>query len=120
MPNAFVHNELTTTDVDKAKAFYLGLFDWKLEEMQMGPSGTYTMIKIGDKTAGGILKHPMPGEPSIWVPYMLVDEIKSATAKARSLGGNVIKEAVEVPNAGWFSIIQDPTGAVFGLWQSQM
>jgi len=28
MPNAFVHNELNTTDVAKAKAFYGKLFAW--------------------------------------------------------------------------------------------
>ena len=30
MTNAFVHSELNTTDVDKAKGFYGKLFDWKL------------------------------------------------------------------------------------------
>ena len=32
MSNPFVHVELMSTDVDKAKSFYGGLFDWKLEE----------------------------------------------------------------------------------------
>ena len=30
MANPFVHVELWSEDVDKAKAFYTGLFDWKL------------------------------------------------------------------------------------------
>jgi len=50
---------------------------------------------------------------------MDVTDVKAATAKARSLGGEVIKDVSEVPNAGMFSIIQDPTGAVFGLWQDK-
>jgi len=118
MPNPFVHIELTTTDVKKAKSFYGSLFDWKLEDVDMG-NMTYTMIKVGEGTGGGMLKHPMPGAPSIWVPYMDVTDVKAATAKARSLGGEVIKDVSEVPNAGMFSIIQDPTGAVFGLWQDK-
>ena len=36
MANPFVHIELATTDVDKAKSFYQALFDWKLNEMDMG------------------------------------------------------------------------------------
>lgn len=47
MANPFVHVELSTTDVAKSKAFYGGLFDWKLEDMPMGPQ-TYTMIGVGD------------------------------------------------------------------------
>ena len=36
MSNPFVHVELNTTDVDKAKSFYSKLFDWELEDMDMG------------------------------------------------------------------------------------
>ena len=36
MGNPFVHVELATTDLDKAKSFYQSLFDWKLNEMDMG------------------------------------------------------------------------------------
>jgi predicted enzyme related to lactoylglutathione lyase len=38
MANPFVHVELNTTDVDKAKEFYGQLFDWKLEDMAMVPA----------------------------------------------------------------------------------
>ena len=31
MGNPFVHVELATTDLDKAKSFYQSLFDWKLK-----------------------------------------------------------------------------------------
>lgn len=116
MANPFVHVELNTTDVGKAKAFYGKLFNWKLEDVPMG-SDTYTMIRVGDGTGGGIMKNPIPNAPSMWVPYVLVDDLKAASAKATSLGGKVMKDITEVPGAGSFSIITDPTGAVLGLWQ---
>ena len=47
MGNPFVHVELNTGDVDKAKKFYGQLFAWKFEDVAMGPSGQYTMIKPG-------------------------------------------------------------------------
>lgn len=118
MANPFVHVELNTTDLEKAKDFYSQLFDWELEEMSMGPSGTYILIKPGTGTGGGMLKHPMPGEPSVWLPYVLVDDIVGATQKAKLLGASIVKDAVEVPGAGWLSIIVDPTGATLGLWKS--
>ena len=118
MPNAFVHVELNTTDVDKAKGFYGKLLDWQLEDVDMGDM-TYTMIKTGTGTGGGIMKHPMPGERSIWLAYVDVADIKAATAKAKSLGANIIKDVTEVADMGWLSIISDPTDAVLGLWQSK-
>src|SRR5258707_11659101 len=75
MGNPFVHVELNTSDVDKAKKFYGQLFAWKFEDVAMGPSGQYTMIKPGEGTGGGMLKHPMPGEPSMWLAYVLVEDV---------------------------------------------
>jgi predicted enzyme related to lactoylglutathione lyase len=117
MANPFVHVELNTTDVAKAKTFYGKLFDWKMEDVEGGESGTYTMINVGEGTGGGLLKHPMPGAPSMWLAYVLVDDIKAATAKARSLGADIKKDVTEVMGMGWLTILQDPTGATLGLWQ---
>jgi predicted enzyme related to lactoylglutathione lyase len=121
MPNTFVHTELNTTDPKKAKDFFGKLFDWKLEDMDMGPGGTYTLIKAGEGMGGGggIMQHPMPGAPSVWIPYVLVANLAASTSKAKSLGAQIIKENVPVPNMGKFSIIADPTGAVLGLWEAQ-
>jgi predicted enzyme related to lactoylglutathione lyase len=118
MGNPFIHIELNTTDVAKAKGFYGSLFDWKLEDVPM-ESMTYTMIKVGTGTGGGMMKHPMPGAPSAWIPYVDVGDVEAATKKAKSLGANVVKDVTEVMGAGWFSIITDPTGAVLGLWKSK-
>jgi predicted enzyme related to lactoylglutathione lyase len=116
MANPFVHVELMASDANKAKSFYGKLFDWQLEDMDMGDM-TYTMVKVGEGTGGGIMKNPMPGSPSMWVAYVLVDNVKAATDKARSLGAKVIKDNIEVKGAGRFSIITDPTGAMLGLWE---
>lgn len=117
MANPFVHVELNTTDPGKAKAFYGSLFNWKMEDVPMGPAGTYTMVQPGEGTGGGIMKHPVPGAPSAWLAYVVVDDVKASTDKARSLGANVMKDVTEVPGMGWFSIILDPTGAALGLWK---
>ena len=118
MANPFVHVELMSTDVGKAKSFYGKLFDWKLEDMPM-ENMTYTMIKVGEGTGGGLMKNPMPGAPSLWVAYVLVDDVKAATSKAKSLGATVMKDITEVAGMGSFSIITDPTGAMLGLWETK-
>src|ERR1051326_1217513 len=120
MGNPFVHVELNTTNPKNAKEFYGSLFDWQLEDTDMGGGMTYTMIKVGEGTGGGLMKHPMPGAPSIWIPYILVSDVAASTKKAKQVGGTIIKDVSEVPNMGTFSIIQDPTGGVIGLWQPKM
>jgi predicted enzyme related to lactoylglutathione lyase len=116
MANPFVHIELGTTDVNKAKAFYGSLFNWTLEDMPM-PSGTYTMIKVGEGTGGGIMKHPVPGAPSAWLAYVQVDDIAASTKKAKSLGANIMQDVTEIPTVGSFSVLIDPTGAAIALFQ---
>ena len=116
MANPFVHVELHTTDAGKAKAFYGKLFDWQMEDVPMGEH-TYTMIRVGQGTGGGLMKHPIPGAPSAWLAYVEVSDLDAATKKAKSLGGAVVQDVTEVMGAGHFSIITDPTGAVLGLWQ---
>jgi predicted enzyme related to lactoylglutathione lyase len=64
-----------------------------------------------------MMQQMMPGAPSSWLAYVLVDDVAAATAKAKSLGAKVMKDVTEVPGAGWLSIIADPTGAFLGLWK---
>jgi predicted enzyme related to lactoylglutathione lyase len=116
MPNAFVHVELSTTDIEKSKSFYGKLFEWKLEDVPMGDM-TYTMIKPGSGTGGGMLKQLVPGAPSAWLAYVQVDDIQAATKKAKSLGATIMKDVTEVMGAGSFSILIDPTGATLALWK---
>jgi predicted enzyme related to lactoylglutathione lyase len=120
MGNPFVHAELNTTDVGKAKAFYGKLFDWKLEDMPMDEGFVYTMVGVGEGTGGGIMKQMIPGAPSAWMPYVGVDDVKAATKKAKSLGATVLKDVTEVKDMGWLSVLSDPTGAIVGLWQPKM
>jgi hypothetical protein len=119
MANPFVHIELNTTDVDKAKKFYAGLFDWKLTDMPMGDGASYTIVEVGEGTGGGMFKNPMPGVPSHWLAYVSVADVVASTKKAKSLGAKVHREKTEVPGMGWFSIIEDPTGAHFALWEAK-
>jgi predicted enzyme related to lactoylglutathione lyase len=119
MTNSFVHVELNSPDPEKAKAFYGKLFQWRLEDVEnpATPGHFYTVIKVGKGTGGGIMKQ-VPHGPTGWIPYVLVDDLRAATDKAKSLGGKVMKDETEVPGMGWFSIIQDPTGSILGLWKT--
>ena len=118
MANPFVHIELQTTDLKKARDFYARLFDWKLEDSQVPGFGTYTMIGVGEGTGGGMIASQSPGVPSHWLAYVNVDDVASATRKAKELGAKVVLDVTPVADMGKMSILVDPTGAHLGLWQT--
>ena len=118
MANPFVHVELHTNDLARAKAFYSQLFDWKLQDVPM-PGGSYTMIEVGTGTGGGMMVNQAPGVPPHWMAYVGVDDIQAATRKAGELGAKVVVDVMEVGQYGSMSVITDPTGATLALWQSK-
>ena len=115
MSNPFVHLELSTSDTAKAKAFYSGLFDWSFTDMDMGGGMIYSTFKPSTGPGGGMFS--MPGVPTMWLPYVGVDDINAATEKAKSLGATVHKGPMDIPNVGWATILADPTGATIALFQ---
>ena len=59
----------------------------------------------------------MPQAPHGWLAYVGVDDIKAATAKAKSLGAEIAIDSQEIPNVGWMTIMNDPTGSKIALFQ---
>ena len=120
MSNPFVHVELHTTDLARAKEFYGKLFEWKLEDAPMADGTSYTLIGVGQGTGGGMMRQPQPGAPSAWLPYVAVEDVDAATRKARSLGANVTVEPTDIPGVGRFSVVVDPAGAPVALFKPSM
>ena len=118
MPNPFVHVELHTQDLAKAKQFYSSLFGWNLQDVPMADGGNYTLIGVGDGTGGGMMTCPDPNAPPGWMAYVGVDDIDASTQKARALGAKVLQDVMKVGEYGWMSLIQDPTGAVLAMWKA--
>ena len=118
MANPFVHVELNTGDVAKAKQFYGSLFGWELEDMPMpGGGGTYTIIKVGEGTGGGMMSMLPPGTPPHWMAYVGVDDVAAKTARAKELGATVLQDVMKIGDIGSMSVIKDPTGAVIAMFQ---
>ena len=115
MAGEFVHMELNTPELEKSKAFYGGLFGWEFQDIPMGDGTIYSMFKPANGPGGGLMT--VPDAPMRWLSYIGVEDIKASTAKARELGATVWIANVEVMGRGWFSILEDPTGAAIALWQ---
>jgi uncharacterized protein len=118
MANPFVHLELNTSDLAKAKAFYAGLCGWQYQDNDMGPAGIYSTFKPDTGPGGGMFS--IPDAPTGWLAYIGVDDIHAATEKARSLGAQVFVDSQEIPQVGWMSVMNDPTGSRIALFQPKM
>jgi uncharacterized protein len=112
---SFSWTDLTTPDAQASKDFYGGLFGWDYSDNQIPGGGVYVMATAGGRAAAAMFettdRHPA------WASYVTVDDVDATTAKAGELGANVLAEPFDVMDAGRMSTIQDPTGAVFCLWQ---
>ncbi len=117
---AFPWHECYVPDVDAAVDFYTKAFDMGIEEMDMGPMGTYKMLKIGGVPLAGIMSTDVMGDGNIpphWAVYMSVDDVDARVEKATGLGANVVVPAMDIPNVGRMALISDPQGAHIWLYK---
>jgi predicted enzyme related to lactoylglutathione lyase len=110
-----VHLELHTGDLQRARAFYGQLCDWRADRIDTR-HGSYLALELGGELGGGIVE--CATERPLWLPYVEVDEIAEATERARALGAAVLLEAREGP-AGWRSVIATPAGGEIAFWQAK-
>jgi predicted enzyme related to lactoylglutathione lyase len=121
-PGTFCWVECGTSDGEAGKKFYTELFGWDFTDNPIGPGMVYTMLKQDGKDVGALYQL-MPdmkaqGVPPHWMSYISVTSADETAAKAKEAGGTVVKEAFDVFTVGRMAVIQDPTGAVFALWQA--
>lgn len=112
---AFHWNELWAKDAAKVVDFYEKLLDLTHDEMEM-PQGKYYVLKSGpDQSVGGVLTSPDANIPSMWLPYVNVDDCDAAVERAKNHGASVKAEPNSVEGVGRFSIFADKSGAVIGV-----
>jgi hypothetical protein len=93
------------------------------EDKPIGPGDVYTIFRLEgrDAAAAYTLRQEQVAShvPPNWVPYILVDDADAAATRARELGGSLLYGPVDVFDVGRMAYLQDPTGAVFVVWQAR-
>ena len=114
----FVWDELHTSDPAAAKSFYGEVFGWSARDQDMGGFAYTIFTTAGGRDVAGCAQL-REGEPAPhWLVYIGTSDVDATTARAKELGGTILVEPMDIPNdVGRFSVIQDPTGAVFGLYK---
>jgi uncharacterized protein len=113
---AWCWNELATTDVERAKSFFGGLWGWEYETDE----GGYATIKNAGRSNGGIraLGEQERGVPPNWLPYFTVDNAENAARHAERLGGRTLMPTTRV-HIGRFTVIADPQRAMFAVFEGK-
>jgi predicted enzyme related to lactoylglutathione lyase len=118
-PGTIGWSELYTTNLDDAFGFYHTIFGWtKLNDMDMGPMGTYRLFDQGDHKEmgdGGMMIKPAQIPSSCWNFYFNVESIGAAIQRVESGGGTIMIGPMQVPGGGWIITGHDPQGAMFSF-----
>jgi predicted enzyme related to lactoylglutathione lyase len=116
-PGTFSWADLSTTDTEAAKRFYTDLFGWDYEDQPMpGDGGVYTMLRRDGKQVAALFQ-AREGMPTFWNSYVTVESADSAATRANDVGGTLMAEPFDVMDVGRMAVVQDPTGAVFSVWE---
>lgn len=100
--------EIGVPDDTEARDFFTTLFGWSFTPMDNGGWFDTGEVKTG--------LHGDDDRPAI-VVYFEVDDVETAVAKVRELGGTASDPTPEEPGFGRFSTCEDPQGVRFGLRQ---
>jgi len=122
-----VHFEIPADDQARAKEFYSSIFEWEVNDADMGGGVVYTTVKTvpTDETMqakepgainGGIMKRSSDTPaPVITIQVGSIDE---ALKKIEAGGGSTVQPRTEIPNMGAFAYFKDTEGNAMGLWES--
>jgi predicted enzyme related to lactoylglutathione lyase len=104
-PRPVVHWELEATDPERLRAFYEGLFHWRIGD---GPV-MWVQAGFGGPEPGpaGHIRH---GDRSRLTLYVQVRDIHQSLADAVELGGTALSEPFDLPGAPTLAAITDPEG----------
>lgn len=111
-PNTWSWNELGTSDVAAAAAFYRAVLGVEVEPTEMG-GVAYNLIKVGGKAVGGIFD--TGGAAPYWAIYFTVADVEATIARVEALGGKLVQPPQETEGVGRYATVQDPQGAAFGI-----
>ena len=112
------HFIVPAEDMERAKKFYLELFDWRIERFP-GPIDYYAITTTDEKgeggLGGGLVKRETPSETI--VNYIDVPSIDEYIAKVKTLGGKIVMPKTAVPGIGYAAVCLDTENNTFGLWE---
>ena len=115
-----VWTDIASTDIEKTKAFYAGLFGWTYDEAAPEEYGGYFSARLNGRLVAGLSPYnPEMGVPNVWGLYLKSDGIEATADAVGAAGGQVLVPPMHVDPYGHMAIFSDAGGAAIGAWQPQ-
>lgn len=114
-PGAFAWSELSTSDLEKSKAFYSEVFGWG-----WGGADEYAEAQVGGRSIAGVMtrRPDMPADvPDSWLVYFGSEDVDADAKKAAERGATIVVQPTDIPGTGRFAVLLDPQGAAFALFK---
>ncbi|MCX5402307.1 VOC family protein [Streptomyces sp. NBC_00102] len=113
---ALTWNELATSDLPAAAAFYSSVLPVTTARSEMPGAEGYIEFKVDGRAVGGMMDLSTfpPGVSPHWQPYISVDDVDAVQAAAVRAGGRVIAPAFDMV-AGRMAVLADPQGGTFSV-----
>ena len=107
--------DLSTPDVEAARAFYAAVLGWTYETTET-PMGVYHIARVGGHEAGGLMQSdPDSPAPTVWTMFVKVASVDDMVPAVVNAGGSVVSEPIDIPGGARVAVVADPVGAVFAL-----
>jgi hypothetical protein len=124
------HFEIPVDDAARAREFYGSVFEWELNEADMGGGNMYTMVTttpIDESTRlpaepgainGGLMQRSADTPaPVITIAVTSIDE---SLKKVEAEGGSTVQPRTDIPDMGAYAYFKDSEGNVVGLWETRI
>jgi len=118
MTNSVTHFEIYGEQPTGLADFYRTVFGWEIEQM---PAVDYWRISTGSADTkalnGGLTYRAIPGLNG-WMLFVNVAALDETVELVQRLGGTIIRPKTAVPKSAWVTIVADPQGNIFGVWEA--
>lgn len=109
--------DVATPDIDEARRFYSGLFDWTFQDAVPAEApGSYLIATLGGRDVAAI-QPAEDGDEIAWRTYLAVDDADATARAVEAAGGSITLAPVDAGPGGRQAGCADPRGAPFRLWQ---
>ena len=111
--------DISVDDAGGLRDFYANVTGWQPQNLSMGDYDDYVMnTPHGEASVAGIChaRGTNSNMPSKWLIYITVEDVDASAKVCLEQGGKLVVEPKSMGDAR-FCVIEDPAGAVAGLYQ---
>jgi predicted enzyme related to lactoylglutathione lyase len=110
-PSSWAMSSLHTTDIERARTFYGGMFDWELEP---APGGAFSLWRRSGSVVAVVTVTDGVAVPPHWSVNFAVADADSIADHALALGGTVLMAPMNTPGFR-NAVIGDPQGGFIAV-----